>query len=71
LDFGYRGTVGVEWRLMMYRFGVTEISKGDAEIGRAEHVEKSPNTQVHESTADAARAAEVNTATVNEKEVQI
>lgn len=55
----------------MYRFGVTEISKGDEEVGTAEHVEKSPNTQVHESTADAARATETNTAIVNEKEVQI
>jgi len=56
---------------MVYRFGVTELSKGDEEIGTAEHVEKSPNTQVHESTADAARAAGTNNTTINEKEVHI
>lgn len=42
-----------------YRFGVTEITKGDDEHGTAEHIEKGPNTQVHKSTADVARAKEV------------
>lgn len=53
------------------RFGVTELAKGDEEHGTAEHIEKGPNTQVQESTADAARANATTTTPVNQKEVQI
>lgn len=58
--------------LIYYRFGVTELAKGDEEVGTHEHVEKTPNTIVQESTADAARANGTTTATTaNDKEVQI
>ncbi|KAE8450141.1 hypothetical protein EG329_006922 [Mollisiaceae sp. DMI_Dod_QoI] len=63
-------TKGMSLERMDDMFGVTEMVKGqDEEHGTAEHIEKGPNTEVQESTADAARTVAPTTA--NEKEVQV
>ncbi|KAF8849899.1 quinate permease [Acephala macrosclerotiorum] len=66
-------TKGLSLERMDDIFGITELAKGDEEHGTVEHIEKGPNTQVQESTADAARvnAATTTTTSANQKEVQI